>query len=613
MTTCGRISLGEQSSFNAAQSLDGSIPAPPGLAAIQFCTLYVTFGLLCISAPKAISFTGPKWGIALGMVAYVSLVASFLAPPHCTDASPARSSIDGGDGGGGGAAPCWSVGTIWALRLGTAVLVGFGASLVWTGQGVYLGRLAAHAATAEDAADGQSSSIRDAPPAASTFGASQRGQAPPPPLNCAPQHAATLGAEAARRERLGATLKRYNGVFWSCFQFSGACGLVVSSLVLTLVRSSSAVTYLFLGLTAVAIGGVAAVIFFLPSLPPLAAAASAPFPSASSCEAAAAADGGDATTPPSAAGDSAGGGAAADAVEAQKAVSVLAALHLCAEARLALVVPNIVYNGLSLAFVWFMYNTFLLNAAFGTSFVGFGSACFYLVNACATAIASRVAARHGQRRTMLAATCLQLGFYALMLWYQVKPVQCLPSGCLRGTAGSCWRLLNDTSANALQGAPFPIGCTGSALGSALGFALGSALDSACAQCAPFSAAGGQQCAIGWQQCDWLRGDAVPPEASDVAFLLGAVSLFAVGDSVWESQIPAVLQTLFDETSGQQPAAMANLKLWQSLGIGAMYALARLSDVKLCVLICLVSLLLSSASLLWLDARVARLDSGILIA
>ena len=65
--------------------------------------------------------------------------------------------------------------------------------------------------------------------------------------------------------------------------------------------------------------------------------------------------------------------------------------------------------------------------------------------------------------------------------------------------------------------------------------------------------------------------------------------------------------------GKGRGARQKLWLWQSLGIGAMYGLARFSDVRLSVLVCLVSLVLSSASLLWLDVRVARLDSGILIA
>ena len=75
------------------------------------------------------------------------------------------------------------------------------------------------------------------------------------------------------------------------------------------------------------------------------------------------------------------------------------------------------------------------------------------------------------------------------------------------------------------------------------------------------------------------------------------------------QVPTVLQTFFDERSGAQPAAMANLKLWQSLGIGAMFGLAQLNDLHLTALLLLVALVLSSASLLWVHTRIANLDSG----
>ena len=55
--------------------------------------------------------------------------------------------------------------------------------------------------------------------------------------------------------------------------------------------------------------------------------------------------------------------------------------------------------------------------------------------------------------------------------------------------------------------------------------------------------------------------------------------------------------------------MANLKLWQSLGIGLMFALAQMNDMKLSVLILMVALVLSSAALLGAHACVANLDSG----
>ena len=170
--------------FNAAQALAGSIPAPLGLAPIQFMAIYVTFALLCIPAPKLLSRIGPKACMILGMSPYAALVASFLAPHVCA-----------GDTAGGA---CWSAGSIWALRLATAVLLGIGAPLLWTGQGVYLGRLAV------------SESRRV----------------------CKGLTEEEVACETSR------TLKRYNGVFWSIFQLSGAAGLISSSLVLSLVHGN---------------------------------------------------------------------------------------------------------------------------------------------------------------------------------------------------------------------------------------------------------------------------------------------------------------------------------------------------------------------------------------
>ena len=63
------------------------------------------------------------------------------------------------------------------------------------------------------------------------------------------------------------------------------------------------------------------------------------------------------------------------------------------------------------------------------------------------------------------------------------------------------------------------------------------------------------------------------------------------------EVPAVLQALFDDASGNQPAAMANLKLWQSLGIGIMFGLAQLNSLKIAAVLLLGCLLLSSAALL----------------
>jgi hypothetical protein len=503
------------SAFNAAQSLVGSIPAPPGLAPFSFMALYLTFALVCIPAPKLVVRFGPKLSMILGGLPYAGLILTFLAPAACT--------------GEPDEGKCWAASTLWALKLGTGVLVGAGAPLLWTGQGVYLAQLASHAVSADPLVNARNGGLD--------------------PL---------LGGALTKADLLGASNKRFNGMFFSAFQFSGAAGLSVASVVLALVQSSDAINFLFLGLSACCVAGLA---IFILGLPSLSAAGSA-----------------------AAAGD--------DTAEPEEHVSLIATLRLCANPRMYLIAPNILYNGASLAFIWYMYNTFGWNNALGTSFVGFGSAAFYLVDSVATYAAAGVAGRLGQMSVMIGATACQLAFYAMLLAHTVAPVQCLASGCAEGTGGSCWK----PGGNHSSSSHFPAGCHG-----------GNASAPPCATCVPYNDELGQVCAAGWRQCEWLHGDAATPPTFDVAFLFVGAALFAIGDAVWESQIAAILQTTFGKAD--KPSAMANLKLWQSAGIGIMFGIAELDDMRLGVLILIGALVLSSGALAWAHYRVANFDTG----
>ena len=55
--------------------------------------------------------------------------------------------------------------------------------------------------------------------------------------------------------------------------------------------------------------------------------------------------------------------------------------------------------------------------------------------------------------------------------------------------------------------------------------------------------------------------------------------------------------------------MANLKFWQSLGIGIMFGLANFDDLQLGALVCMGALALSCASLAYMHLRIASLDTG----
>merc|ERR1719183_1294074 len=62
-----------------------------------------------------------------------------------------------------------------------------------------------------------------------------------------------------------------------------------------------------------------------------------------------------------------------------------------------------------------------------------------------------------------------------------------------------------------------------------------------------------------------------PRAGDMALVLALAALFGCGDAFWESGPPMTLQTFYAGTEHVVPA-MANYKLWQSLGLGLQFYL-----------------------------------------
>ena len=67
--------------------------------------------------------------------------------------------------------------------------------------------------------------------------------------------------------------------------------------------------------------------------------------------------------------------------------------------------------------------------------------------------------------------------------------------------------------------------------------------------------------------------------------------------------------LFDASSGKQASAMASQRLFQSLGVTLMFALAYTDSLSLAAAVLLAVLLLSTAALAWEHFRVASLDTG----
>jgi len=99
-----------------------------------------------------------------------------------------------------------------------------------------------------------------------------------------------------------------------------------------------------------------------------------------------------------------------------------------------------------------------------------------------------------------------------------------------------------------------------------------------------------------------------PSSTDMIMVFALAALFACGDAFFESGPPATLQTFYASSDKLVPA-MANAKLWQSLGFAVQFpigvALADYPVVR--SLILLVLLAVSVVSLLILDRRVERLD------
>jgi len=86
--------------------------------------------------------------------------------------------------------------------------------------------------------------------------------------------------------------------------------------------------------------------------------------------------------------------------------------------------------------------------------------------------------------------------------------------------------------------------------------------------------------------DWSEINS-PDRKTPFLLFLGAI-LFAIGDSIWESQPPAMLQNYFrDDVHGN--AAMSNIKMWGSLGTTTQFLLGFLLadylDIKIYILSC----------------------------
>ena len=370
------------------------------LGYINLGCLYCMFAFFSVFGPRIVSYFGPSKSMVIGCIAYVIVVSSnFFPTPYVQ-------------------IPCNAIN-------------GVGAAILWTAQGVYLGRCA-------------------------------------------------LWDSRSSTKSFGDTANEYNGIFFSIFQFTGCLGATVCGVIRLF--STGTDTIVFSVLVA---GTIIALIFliFLPNVKP--------YESMSSDN------------------------------EEQNFVSFTETLSLLVHSsKMTLMVPLIIFNGMSIAFVIGDIPRKISEPFFGKAWILFITAIFYGSNAlfsylCGILTSSRIR----RRGTCLIAYLTQMIAFAILICYRYHHVR----------------------------------------------------------------------------SDWTA-------------IIATILLLALGDSVWESQPPAILQSFYG-LDRERNAAMANLKMWQSLGNCVQFVLGVLltgeNNMVLKSIVLAVCLTLGYLCLVILDFKVCK--------
>ena len=283
----------------------------------------------------------------------------------------------------------------------------------------------------------------------------------------------------------------------------------------------------------------------------------------------------------------------AEADEGSDDVSLIATLRqMCVERRVQLMIIIIFYNGLSLGFIFGDYPKRISQPLLGvkTGMVGFVVAAFYLTNSIFTFILGKLAGtKFGRRGVCLVATLAHVAFYLwLLLW---RPGSHADQGHAKGGHGAdADQLVGDMS-----NYNYTYSCNGTSVPS---------IASSCTNFTGGSVCDGVPCATVKTE-HMVRH----PEAGDYVMAFMGVMLFALGDSVWESQPPAILQTFFAGDNTGLASSQANLKMWQSFGFASQFLLDKvLEDYFDVQVIILLTLQVLGAILLFsMDKWVAPID------
>jgi hypothetical protein len=339
-----------------------------------------------------------------------------------------------------------------------------------------------------------------------------------------------------------------NGMFFSFFQSNGVIGTVAGSVILISVEdATSASTILYATLGGVCVLGVVVLMF----LRDIGAPKQQKVEGYQIVE--------------------------AEADEGSDDVSLIATLRqMCVERRVQLMIIIIFYNGLSLGFIFGDYPKRISQPLLGvkTGMVGFVVAAFYLTNSIFTFVLGKLAGtKFGRRGVCLVATLAHVAFYLwLLLW---RP----GSHADQGADGN----------GAMSNYNYTYSCNGTEV------------PSTASSCSNFTGS-----IVAPVKTEHMNRH---PEVGDYVLAFMGVMLFALGDSVWESQPPAILQTFFAGDNTGLASSQANLKMWQSFGFASQFLLDKvLEDYFDVQVIILLTLQVLGAILLFsMDKWVAPID------
>jgi len=308
-------------------------------------------------------------------------------------------------------------------------------------------------------------------------------------------------------EQTAMVTSKFNGLFFSIYQFSGFTGNVLSTVILLLLGSSkTGKTYLFLVLTVFCVLG-ACIFLLIPKIQQVSNA------------------------------DEAG----RDAAPQTPGMSDTFKLAWN-EPRIRYLVPLIFANGFFLGSMFADFPKFFVSRIIGPSYPGFALACFFGINSLMTKFWTSLISR---KKTsyfgcLFCASSAHLVFFLGLV---------LATASEQSESGTWFDRL------------FPVHYTSDSKGN-------------------------------WTE---LPGD--PPPAWQYVLVFTWAAIFAIGDAAYECQVPAALQGFFQD-GPHALAAMANYKLWQSLGFAVQFILgAALGDnVQIRIIICLAFLALAWSGL-----------------